>query len=119
MWSRRRNWKQLFIMTEKEKPMPEIILNEVQAKIISEAREPIILTDAAGTVRIVSEPFDAIALAEYHRYKMSGIEEEGIPSEKVAYYLKALQAERMRLGHPLGDAYIEEFIARLEKANAA
>ncbi len=99
--------------------MPEIILTEEQAKIIAEAREPIILTDVAGTVRIVSEPPDAVALAHYHQYKMSGIEEVGIPSERVTYYLKALAAERNRVGHELDDVYIDEFIARLEKAQAA
>src|SRR5258708_36543131 len=99
--------------------MPQIILTEEQARIIREAREPVVLTDAVGTVRIVSEPPDAVVLAEYHRDKMLGVEEEGIPSEKVSFYLKALAAERIRLGHPLDDAYIDEFIGRLEKAEAA
>jgi hypothetical protein len=99
--------------------MPEIILTEEQAKIISEAREPVILTDAAGTVRIVSEPFDAVALAEYHRYKLSGIEEEGIPAERVAFYMKALEAERIRLGGKMDHDYMEAFLKRLEEAEAA
>jgi hypothetical protein len=99
--------------------MPEIILTEEQAKIIAEAREPIVLTDAAGTVRIVSEPPDAVALAEYHRDKMLGIEEDGIPSEKVGFYLRALEAERIRLGGEMSEDYMEEFLKQLEKAEAA
>jgi hypothetical protein len=99
--------------------MPGIILTEEQAKIISEAREPIILTDAAGTVRIVTEPNDAVALANYHQQKLSGLEEEGIPSEKVDFYMKALEAERIRLGGTMDHEYMEEFLKRLEKAEAA
>jgi hypothetical protein len=99
--------------------MPEIILTEEQAKIISDAREPIILTDVAGTVRIVSEPFDAIALANHYRRKLSGVEEEGIPSERVDFYMKALEAERIRLGGTMDHEYMEEFLKRLEKAEAA
>ncbi len=99
--------------------MPEIILTEEQAKIISTASEPIILTDAAGTVRIVSEPHDAAALAEYHRCKVLGIEEKGAPSQKVASYLKAIETESIRVGHPLDDSSIDQFIARLQKRQAA
>jgi hypothetical protein len=99
--------------------MPKIILTEEQAKIISEAREPIILTDTAGTVRIVSEPPDAVVLAEYHRDKMAGIEEEGIPAERVSYYMKALAAERIRLGGKMGHDYMAAFLKRLEEAEAA
>ena len=100
--------------------MPQIILTEEQARIILDAREPVILTDSAGTVRIVSETHDAVALANYHRDKMSGVEEDGIPSEQVGFYLKALLAERERLGgQPLDKAYATEFLARLKKAEAA
>ena len=99
--------------------MPEIILTEEQARIIREAREPIILTDVAGTVRIVSEPPDAIALAEYHRDKLSGVEDEGIPSELVTVYLKALQAEERRRGEAMSDAQIDEFIKHIQSAEAA
>ena len=99
--------------------MPEIILTSEQARIIHEAREPIVLTDAAGTVRIVSEPIDAVALANFHRDKMLGVEEDGIPAEKVSFYLRALEAERLRVGHPLDDAHIDEVIARLENVAAA
>ena len=51
--------------------MPEIILTEEQARILRQAKEPVVLRDAAGSVRIVSEPHDAVALADYHRRKLS------------------------------------------------
>src|SRR5262245_12126287 len=107
------------MMMEKEAIMPEIILTEEQARVIRDAREPVILTDTAGTVRIVSEPFDAAALAGYHLDKRSGIEPEGIPAELVKFYLKALDAERTRRGRALNENEIDEFIASLEKAEAA
>jgi hypothetical protein len=99
--------------------MPEIILTEEQAKILVEARENVILRDEAGTVRIVSEPFNAIALANHHRRELSGIKEEGIPAEKIEAYMDALEAERVRLGGDMDEEYMEEFLERLEKAEAA
>ena len=51
--------------------MPEIILTEEQAKILREAKENVILRDEAGTVRVVSEPHDAGALAGHHRNNKS------------------------------------------------
>ena len=99
--------------------MPEIILTEEQARILREAKEPVILHDAGMTVRIVSEPYDAEALANFYRDRSSGVEEEGIPSEKVTAYLKALDAEERRLGAPMTDEQINEFIRRLENSEAA
>ena len=106
---------------EKGEAVPEIILTQEQAKILVEARENVILRDEAGTVRVVSEPGCAVALAKYHQDKMLGIEgDDGIPPEKVGFYLKSLMAERIRLGGgPLDEDYVEEFLKQLEKADAA
>lgn len=99
--------------------MPEIVLTEEQARILRDAKEPVIIHDAAMTVRVVSEPCDAVALANFYLQRRSGVEEVGVPAEKVAVYLKALDAEERRLGVRLTDEQIDEFIRRLENAEAA
>jgi hypothetical protein len=98
--------------------MPQIILTEEQAKIISEAREPIILTDDAGTVRIVSEPFDAIALANHHRRKASGVRVKGMSGQQVQELFRALEAEKERTGQ-IDAARAQEILAQFRAEEAA
>jgi hypothetical protein len=78
--------------------MPEIILTEEQARVVREAKEPVILHDAAMTVRIVSEPYDAVALANFHRQKASGVKPRGVSGDRVQEMFKALQEEEDRVG---------------------
>jgi hypothetical protein len=98
--------------------MPEIILTEEQAKIISEAREPIILTNAAGTVRIVSEPFDAVALANHHRRKSLGVPSKGMSGQQVQELFRALEAEKEQVGQ-IDAARAQEILARIRAEKAA
>jgi hypothetical protein len=76
--------------------MPEIILTEEQARILREAKEPVILHDTDMTVRVVSEPPDAVALANHHRRKVSGANCRGVSGERIQAMFQALQAEEAR-----------------------
>jgi hypothetical protein len=97
--------------------MPEIILTEEQARVLREAKEPVILHDAAMTVRIVSEPYDAVALANYHRQVLSGVKERGIPGDRIPALFAALQAEKDRVGH-LDKARAKEIAAQFQTEKA-
>ncbi len=97
--------------------MPEIILTEEQARILREAKEPIILHDAEMTVRIVSEPYDAVALAKYHRRKKSGAKRGGVPGDRIPALFEALQAEKERVGH-LDPARAKEIAAQFQSEDA-
>ena len=99
--------------------MPEIILTEEQARILREAKEAVILHDSEMTVRIVSEPYDAVALADFYRQRTSGIEEEGLTSEELTALFKALDAERVRRGRNLSEEEVEEFAKRWRNSDAA
>jgi hypothetical protein len=98
--------------------MPEIILTEEQAKVLIEARENVILRDEAGTVRIVSEPFDAIALANHHRRKSLGVPVKGMSGEQVQELFEALEAEKERAGK-IDAARAQEILARFRAEKAA
>jgi hypothetical protein len=92
--------------------MKEIILTDEQARQIAESKEPVELRDAAGTVLVKIDPFDATALAAHRKRKLSGTEEPGVPGEKIQEYLRLLQAEWDKNG-PFDLAKADEIFARM------
>lgn len=98
--------------------MPEIILTAQQAKVLLNAKENVILRDEAGTVRIVSEPYDAIALANQYRRKESGETSGGMSSEKLDEFMKLLAAEQERMGR-IEPTRVREMLAEFRAKEAA
>ena len=119
--------------------MPEIILTKEQASVLLESRESVILRDEGGTVRIVSEPYDAVALAKHHQRKLSGNfrggEESVLSPEELSELkrraaspgpwftgkqvfcrLEALQAEWERTGG-FDETYMHDFLQQLDSSD--
>ena len=95
--------------------MPEIILNEEQTRVIAESKEPVEIRDAAGTILIKVDPFDARALANHRRRGTQTA--PGIPGRKVLEHLQALQAEWERVGG-FDSEFMKEFMSRLRAEDA-
>jgi hypothetical protein len=93
--------------------MKEIILTDEQAKILAAATEPVELRDAAGTVLIKIDPFDARALASHRQRKRDGTAEPTIPAEQVEEYLQRLQQEWERSG-PFDLKRAEEIFSQMK-----
>lgn len=95
--------------------MPEIVLTEDQARVITGRAVPVVVKDASG--RVVGH-LDPIPSAEWiaemkRRAAAPGPRYSGAA---VRAMLDALQAERDRIG-PFSVEYMEEFVKRLEASD--
>ena len=95
--------------------MHEIILTEEQTRVIADAKDPVEIRDAAGTILIKIDPYDARALAEHRKRKGKPV--PGIPGRKVLAHLQALQTEWERTGG-FDSEFMKAFVSRLRAEDA-
>jgi len=98
--------------------MPEIILREEQARVLSEARAPVPVRDPNGATLGSLDPQDAIALAKHRKRLSEGAQGRRLyySCESVAAQLDALEAERAHIGR-FSAEYALEFVQKLEASN--
>jgi hypothetical protein len=96
--------------------MPEIVLTEEQARVLTGADTAVVVRDPHGAAVGVLDPKEAAIIAEAKRRLAAG--RPRYSAAHVRAMLDALQAERDRVG-PFDANYALEFVERLERADPA
>jgi hypothetical protein len=78
--------------------MKKIVLTDEQAKILSDAKEPVEVRDAAGTIFVRVDPSDAIVLAQHRNREKNKDKQPTISGEQLRAHLDLLQQEWDRTG---------------------
>ena len=95
--------------------MPEIVLTEEQARVLSAAETTVVVRNPDGSTVGVLDPREAAVIARA-KHRAANRSLSYYTSASVRAMLDALQAERDRIG-PFGAEYAHEFVRRLEAAD--